>query len=46
MVTVECPWCTSPATVADDDTVLDCDDCSVRVDLAPDTPSVPVALAA
>jgi len=46
MITVECPWCTSPASVGVDDASLDCADCSIRVDFAPDPSNVPVALAA
>jgi hypothetical protein len=47
MLTVDCPWCEGPMTL--DDGALasaTCDDCAVRVELAPDPAPVAPALAA
>jgi hypothetical protein len=47
MMSVECPWCAGVATieVADGDE-FSCTDCSIRVEIAPSSPSEQVARAA
>jgi hypothetical protein len=36
MVTIECPCCLGPVALADDESTLSCEDCLIRVDIAPD----------
>jgi hypothetical protein len=38
MVMVECPCCLGPIALAEDEEVLSCEDCSLRVEIAPDEP--------
>jgi hypothetical protein len=47
MISVECPWCAGSATieVAEDDR-FDCAGCAIRVEIAPDPITEPVARAA
>ena len=47
MVTFDCPWCGGPASV--DAVALDefcCEECGLRIELAPDPPVQPIARAA
>ena len=51
MVHLECPWCASPASFVEvrseaGSGAVDCADCGVRVDLAPDPVVTELALAA
>jgi hypothetical protein len=45
MITIECAWCDSELTLDGlDATSVDCPDCLVSVDLAPDAlPDIPLA---
>jgi primosomal protein N' len=45
MINVTCPWCDGPMAVEDDRPDLDCPDCSIVVEFAPD-PRVEFAAAA
>jgi hypothetical protein len=36
MMDVECPWCAGPAAVDVDRAVVECRDCNVIVEFAPD----------
>ena len=47
MLTIDCPWCTGPATMTDALVALECEACDVHVDLAPDpTPGTIDSIAA
>lgn len=46
MFSVECPWCEGPATVAVADDAFECADCAIRVELAPQPATEPIARAA
>ncbi len=47
MMHVECPWCAGPATVeAGPAGAFECTGCAVRIDIAPEPVSEPVARAA
>jgi hypothetical protein len=47
MMNVECPWCAEPATVeAGEAGEFSCAGCAIRVELAPEPISEPVARAA
>lgn len=35
-MTMDCPWCSWPVEVLDDDLVIACEACRVHTDLAPD----------
>jgi hypothetical protein len=39
MITTDCPFCAGEATTDDGMTVVACDGCGVRVDVAPDMPA-------
>ena len=36
MLTIDCPWCTGPATTTEALVALECESCGVHVELAPD----------
>jgi hypothetical protein len=46
MLLVDCPLCDRPAPLDATTGDLDCDACGVRLELAPDAPSLDLALAA
>ena len=46
MFSVECPWCDGPATIDVVDDAFECADCAVRVELAPQPTTEPIARAA
>ena len=45
MTTIECPWCDGPVELDSALTEVACDDCLVRVEIAPDPARVLVAAA-
>ena len=38
-LTVDCPWCSAPVALRDEDVALACDACGVVADLALDEPA-------
>lgn len=41
MLTIDCPWCDGGLTLDAQSTLLDCNDCGVRVEFAPDPVAPP-----
>jgi hypothetical protein len=39
MITIDCPFCDGQASTDDGATVVACDACGIRVDVAPDAPT-------
>jgi len=35
-LTVDCPWCSGPVFLRDEDEVIACEACDIRADLVPD----------
>jgi hypothetical protein len=46
MFSVECPWCDGPATIEIADDTFDCAECAIRVEIAPQPVTEPIARAA
>lgn len=38
MINVTCPWCDAPMAIDDDRPLLECTECVILVELAPDPP--------
>lgn len=44
-LTVDCPWCSGPVFLRDEDEVIACEACDIQADLAPDERALVAAAA-